>query len=162
MKMIQITITHKDHDDTDHADKPDLKDNDDHDNFAHEDETDHKQHNDHDHTDHADDTDHIDNDEHGSNDHAGDTYHNDHDDTRHGKCTEQAERCLGIFFVSWVNFQSEYPCFFVANGKPIIHYIIVNNIILKSNSSVFPQSKGYIYSTLPREYTDKLSMRIMR
>ena len=60
MKMIQITITHKDHDDTDHADKPDLKDNDDHDNFAHEDETDHKQHNDHDHTDHADDTDHID------------------------------------------------------------------------------------------------------
>ena len=31
----------------------------------------------------------------------------------------------------------------------ICHYIILNNGILKSNSSIFPRSKGILHSTLP-------------
>ena len=35
-----------------------------------------------------------------------------------------------------------------------INYIILNNGILKSNSSIFLGARGILHSTLPREYTD--------
>ena len=34
-------------------------------------------------------------------------------------------------------------------GTNTIHYIILNNAILKSNSSVFPRSEGYISQYTP-------------
>ena len=34
-------------------------------------------------------------------------------------------------------------------GLYIVHYIIINNGILKSNSSIFPRSEGYITQYTP-------------
>ena len=64
-------------------------------------------------------------------------------------------------YVLWVKCWFEKPCLvqyldilhvglrYVAGCSCILHYIILNNGILKSNSTIFPQSEGYITQYTP-------------
>ena len=40
---------------------------------------------------------------------------------RHGKCTQQVQRCSGKFFLARVKFWSEHTRFVVENGKNILY-----------------------------------------
>ena len=64
---------------------------------------------------------------------------------RHGKCTEQAKRCSGNFWLAWVNFWSEHTRFLLRMAKilsSMLYQAVKGKIIL--GCVIFPG-----YATLP-------------